>query len=91
MRLSKVIMVVVGTVAIFAVIAGFVTPRTAHPLVAMLVQVVHTLANPVPTVKADDRRYSWCRRPARLVTRPSSLRQLAGSSHSTLCQWAKPR
>jgi hypothetical protein len=31
-----------------------VTPKTAHPLVAALVQAMHTLANPVPTVKADD-------------------------------------
>ena len=54
MRLLKVTAVVLGAVGIIAAIAGFVTPKTGHPLVARLVQVVHTLANPVPTVKADE-------------------------------------
>jgi hypothetical protein len=54
MRLLKLTAVVLGTVAIIAVIAGFVTPKTAQPLIATLVRVVHTLANPVPAVKADE-------------------------------------
>jgi hypothetical protein len=54
MRLSRVITIALGTVAIITVIAGLVTQRTAHPFVATLMQVVHTLANPVPTVMADD-------------------------------------
>jgi len=54
MRLLKVTAVVLGAVGIIAVIAGFATPKTAHPLVATLVQVVHSLANPVSTVTAAE-------------------------------------
>jgi hypothetical protein len=54
MKLLKLTAVVLGTVLIIAVIVGFVTPKTAQPLVATLVKVVHTLANPVPAVKADE-------------------------------------
>jgi hypothetical protein len=54
MKLLKLTAVVLGTVLIIAVIAGFVMPKTAQPLVATLVQVMHTLANPVRAVKADE-------------------------------------
>src|SRR5260221_7758559 len=53
MKLLK-LTVILGTVAIIVAIAGFVTPKTARHLVATLVQMVHTLANPVPAVKADE-------------------------------------
>jgi len=54
MRLLKLTAAVLGTVVVIAVIAGFVTPKTAHPLVATLVQAAHTLADPTPTVKAGE-------------------------------------
>ena len=54
MRLLKIAASVLGTVAVIAVIPGFVTPKTAHSLVATLVRMAHTLANPVPTVMAGD-------------------------------------
>ena len=54
MRLLKQVMTVLGTVVVIAVIAAFMAPKTAHPLVATVAQVVHTLANPAPTALADE-------------------------------------
>ena len=54
MRLLKQAMTVLGTVVVVAVLAAFVAPKRAHPLVATLAQVVHTLANPAPTALADE-------------------------------------
>ena|ERR1700730_5425391 len=49
MKLLKQAMGVLGTVVMIAMIAALVAPKTAHALVATLVQVVNTSASPVPT------------------------------------------
>jgi hypothetical protein len=54
MKLLKPTAAVLGAVGIIAVIVGFATPNTVHHLVATLAHVAHSLANPVPTVKADE-------------------------------------
>jgi hypothetical protein len=43
-------MAVLGTVIVIAVIAALVTPKTAHAVVATMVDVVNTSANPAATL-----------------------------------------
>src|ERR1700720_4645119 len=52
-KTSKVVAAILG-VSLFAVISVMVSPRTAHALVATLVQVVNTSANPVPNKDVDN-------------------------------------
>ena len=52
MKLLKQAMAVLGTVVVIAVIVVLVTPKTAHALVATLVQVENTPTTAVPTVIA---------------------------------------
>jgi hypothetical protein len=52
MRLLKRALAVLGTVVLIATIAALVTPKTAHAVVATLVQVQNGPANPVPTSMA---------------------------------------
>ena len=54
MKLLKQAMAVLGTVVVIAVIAALVTPKTAHALVATMVQVVNTSTSPVPTKRVDN-------------------------------------
>jgi len=54
MRLLKLAAAVLGTVVVIAVVAGFMTPKTAHPLLTTQVQDAHTMANWGPTGKAED-------------------------------------
>jgi hypothetical protein len=54
MRLLKQALAVLGTVVVIAVIALLVAPKTAHALVATLVQVANTSANPVPTQDTEN-------------------------------------
>jgi hypothetical protein len=49
MKLLKQAMAVLGTVMVVAIIAALVTPKTAHAIVATLVEVVNTTANPAIT------------------------------------------
>jgi hypothetical protein len=49
MKLLKQALAVLGTVVVIAVFAALVTPKTAHAIVATLVDVVNTTANPAIT------------------------------------------
>jgi hypothetical protein len=49
MRIAKRLLMSIGTAALVAFLAIVVAPKTAHALVAALVQVTTTTANPVPT------------------------------------------
>ena len=53
MKLLKQAMAVLGTVVVITIIAALVTPKTAHALVATMVQVVNTTANPASILDAD--------------------------------------
>jgi hypothetical protein len=53
MRLLKQAMAVLGAVVVIAVIVVLVTPKTAHAVIATLVQVVNTSAQPVPILNAS--------------------------------------
>jgi hypothetical protein len=54
MKLLKQAMAVLGTVVVIAVLVALVTPKTAHAIVATMVQVVNTAAQPVPTWGTDN-------------------------------------
>ena len=54
MNYAKRMLMGVGVVVIAAMIVALIAPNTAHGLVAALVQVTNTAANPVPTVATDD-------------------------------------
>ncbi len=54
MNFAKRMFMVVGVVALAVLIVAVLAPNTAHGLVAALVQVTNTTANPVPTVAADN-------------------------------------
>ncbi len=53
MRLLKQAVGVLGTLIVVIAIAAVVMPKAAHAIVATLVQVVNTSANPVPTLATD--------------------------------------
>lgn len=53
MRLLKQAVAVLGTVVLVAMTVALLTPKTAHALVAAMVQVVNTPSQPVPTLAAD--------------------------------------
>jgi len=53
MRLLKQALAVLGTVTMIAVLIAVVAPKAAHGVVAALVQVTNTPANPVNTLAAD--------------------------------------
>ncbi len=53
MRILKQAVGVLGTLVVVIVIAALVMPKAAHGIVATLVQVVNTSANPVPTLATD--------------------------------------
>jgi hypothetical protein len=52
MNFAKRMLMVVGGVAVAGLLGAILTPKAAHGIVATLVQVVNTPANPVPTVQA---------------------------------------
>lgn len=54
MKLLKQAMALLGSVVVIAVLVALVTPKTAHALVATLVQVVNTPSQPVPTWRTDN-------------------------------------
>jgi hypothetical protein len=54
MRLLKQAVGVLGTLVVVVVIAALVMPKAAHGIVATLVQVVNTPANPVPNRDVDN-------------------------------------
>jgi hypothetical protein len=53
MRLLKEALGVLGALVVVALIMAFAAPKRAHALVAALVQVTNTPANPVSTLAAD--------------------------------------
>ncbi len=53
MNFAKRTLMVVGVVALAVLIVAVLAPNTAHGLVAALVQVTNTTANPVPTASTD--------------------------------------
>jgi hypothetical protein len=53
MNFTKRLLMVSGAVALAAMVGVILTPKAAHGIVATLVQVVNTSANPVPTVSTD--------------------------------------
>jgi hypothetical protein len=54
MRLLKQAMAVLGTVVVIAVLVAVVTPKTAHAVVATMVQVVNLPSQSVPTWRTDN-------------------------------------
>jgi hypothetical protein len=50
---TKRLLMMIGVVALAATFGALVAPKTTHALVATLVQVVNTTANPVPTNDVD--------------------------------------
>jgi hypothetical protein len=50
MNFAKRLLMVAGAVAVAGILGALVAPKAAHGIVATLVQVVNTSANPVPTV-----------------------------------------
>ena len=54
MKVLKQALTVLGALLVIAALAAIVAPKTARSTVATLAQVVHTLANPAPTVLADE-------------------------------------
>ena len=55
MRILKQAVGAMGTLVVVIVIAAMVMPKAAHGIVATLVQVVNTSANPVPTAATEAR------------------------------------
>lgn len=54
MRMPKQALGVLGVLVIVITIGAVVMPKTAHALVATLVQVANDVAHPVPTIEADN-------------------------------------
>ena len=54
MRLLKEAAGVLGALVVVAVIVAFIAPKRTHALVAALVQVTNTSANPVPVTATDN-------------------------------------
>ncbi len=52
MNFAKLVLMVVGGVAVAGLLGAILTPKAAHGIVATLVQVANTSANPVPTTQA---------------------------------------
>jgi hypothetical protein len=53
MNFVKRLLMVAGAVALAAIFGALLAPKAAHGIVATLVQVVNTSANPVPTLATD--------------------------------------
>jgi hypothetical protein len=49
-KFGKRILMVAGAVTLAAILSASIAPKSAHALVAALVQVTNTAANPVPTL-----------------------------------------
>ena len=74
MRLLKQALAVFGTVLLFAVILTIVTPKAAHAVVATLVEVANTSANPVAVTQG-----------AELATEPFATMLCEDDSSGSLC------
>jgi hypothetical protein len=54
MQIVRRLLVAVGAIALAATVLTLATPKSVHALIATLVQVSNTSANPVPTVATDN-------------------------------------
>jgi hypothetical protein len=54
MNFAKRLLMVAGAVALAGILGAQLAPKAAHGIVATLVQVVNTAANPVPTQAVDN-------------------------------------
>jgi hypothetical protein len=57
MNFAKRLLMVVGVASLAGTVGALLAPKTAHALVATLVQVVNTTAQPVPTRDVDNPAY----------------------------------
>lgn len=55
MKFARRALTIFGGAVLLVALAGLLAPKAAHALVATLVQVTNTSANPVPTVAVDTR------------------------------------
>lgn len=63
MKFAKRLLMVFGAVMLAGMVGVILTPKAAHALVATLVQVANTSANPVPVTNADEPFAGMCNMP----------------------------